>query len=52
MNNLINGLGIANSFGNPTYIPTTLVKEEIMNNYKYVLYSCGSLTKLDPTSHY
>jgi hypothetical protein len=31
---LIKKLGIENSLGNPTYNPTALTKEEILDNYK------------------
>ena len=33
---LIKELGIDNSLGNPTYTPTTLTKEEILDNHRYV----------------
>ena len=38
-------LGIANLVGNPTYTPTTLTKEEILNKHISVLYSFGISTK-------
>ena len=36
---LIKKLGIDNSLGNPTYTPTTLTKEEILDNHRSVLCS-------------
>ena len=44
---LIQELGIDNSLGNPTYMytPTTLTKEEILDNHKSVLRSFGISTK-------
>jgi hypothetical protein len=36
---LIKELGIHNSLGNPTYTPTTLTKEEILDNHRSVLCS-------------
>ena len=42
---LIKELGIDNSLGNPTYTPTTLTKEEIMDNHRFVLCSFGISTK-------
>jgi hypothetical protein len=33
--------------GNPTYTPTTLTKEEILDNHRSVLYSFGISTKDD-----
>ena len=42
---LIKELGIDNSFGNPTYSPTTLTKEDILDNHKSVLCSFGISTK-------
>jgi len=45
INCLINELGIDNSLGNPTYTPTTLTKEEILNNHRSVLCSFGISTK-------
>jgi hypothetical protein len=33
---LIKELGIDNSLGNPTYTPTTLTKEEILDNHRSV----------------
>ena len=38
---LIKELGIDNSLGNPTYTPTTLTKEEILDNHRSVLCSFG-----------
>jgi N-methylhydantoinase B/oxoprolinase/acetone carboxylase alpha subunit len=38
-------LGIDNSRGNPTYTPTTLTKEEILENHRSVLCSFGISTK-------
>jgi hypothetical protein len=38
---LIKKLGIDNSLGNPTYTPTTLTKEEILDNHRSVLCSFG-----------
>jgi len=42
---LIKELGIDTSVGNPTYTPTTLTKEEVLNNHRSVLYSFGISTK-------
>jgi hypothetical protein len=42
---LIKELGIDNSLGNPRYTPTTLAKEEIMENHRSVLCSFGILIK-------
>jgi hypothetical protein len=42
---LITELGIDTSVGNPTYTPTTLTKEEILDNHRSVLYSFGISTK-------
>ena len=42
---LIKELGIDNSLGNPTYTPTTLTKEEILDNHRSVLCSFGISTK-------
>ena len=42
---LIKELGIDNSVGNPTYTPTTLTKEEILDNHRSVLCSFGISTK-------
>jgi hypothetical protein len=47
---LIKELGIDNSLGNSTYTPTTLTKEEILDNHSSVLYYFGISTvdeKLD-----
>ena len=41
---LIKELGIDNSLGNPTYTPTTLTKEEIMEKHRSVLCSFGIST--------
>jgi hypothetical protein len=41
---LIKELGIDNSLGNPTYTPTTLTKEEILDNHRSVLCSFGIST--------
>jgi hypothetical protein len=41
---LIKELGIDNSLGNPTYTPTTLTKEEIMERHRSVLCSFGIST--------
>jgi hypothetical protein len=38
-------LGIANLVGNPTYTPTTLAREQILDNHRPVLYSFGISTK-------
>jgi hypothetical protein len=38
---LVKELGIDNSLGNSTYTPTTLTKEEILNNHRSVLCSFG-----------
>jgi hypothetical protein len=42
---LIKELGIDNSLGNPAYTPTTLTKEEILDNHRSVLCSFGISTK-------
>ena len=42
---LIKELGIDSSFGNPTVTPTTLTKEEILDNHRSVLSSSGISTK-------
>ena len=42
---LIKELGIGNSLGSPTYIPTTLTKEEILDNRRSVFCSFGISTK-------
>jgi hypothetical protein len=42
---LIKELGIDNSVGNPTYTPTTITKEEILDNHRSILYSFGISTK-------
>jgi hypothetical protein len=42
---LIKEVGIANSLGNPTYTPTTLTKEEILDNHRSVLCVFGISTK-------
>jgi hypothetical protein len=42
---LIKELGIDNSLCNPTYTPTTLTKEEILENHRSVLCSFGISTK-------
>jgi hypothetical protein len=42
---LIKKLGIDNSLDNPTYTPTTLTKEEILDNHRSVLCSFGISTK-------
>jgi hypothetical protein len=52
---LIKELGIDNSLGNPTYTPTTLAKEEILDNHRSVLCSFGISSKdeeLDQPSLY
>ena len=36
---LIKELGIGNLLGNPTYTPTTLTKDEILDNHRSVLCS-------------
>jgi hypothetical protein len=36
---LIKELGIDNSLGNPTYTPTTLTKEEILDNHRSFLWN-------------
>jgi hypothetical protein len=41
---LIKELGIGNSPDNPTYTPTTLTKEEILNNHGFRLCSFGIST--------
>jgi hypothetical protein len=42
---LIKELGIDTLVGNPIYTPTTLTKEEILDNHRSVLYSFGISTK-------
>ena len=42
---LIKELGIDNSLGNPTNTPTTLTKEEILDDHRSVLCSFGISTK-------
>ena len=42
---LIKELGIDNLLGQPTYSPTTLTKEDIMDNHRSVLCSFGISTK-------
>jgi hypothetical protein len=42
---LIKELGIDNSLGNPVYTPTTLTKEEILDNHRSVLCSFGISNK-------
>ena len=42
---LIKEVGIDNSLGNPTYTPTTLTKEEILDNHRSVLCFFGISTK-------
>ena len=42
---VITELGIHNSLGNPTYTPTTLTKEENLDNHRSVLCSFGISTK-------
>jgi hypothetical protein len=42
---LVKELDIDNSLGNPTFIPTTLTKEEILDNHRSVLCSFGISTK-------
>ena len=42
---LIKESGIATLVGNPTYTPTTLTKEEILDNHRSVLYSFGISAK-------
>ena len=42
---MIKELGIDNSLDNPTYTPTTLTKEEILDNHRSVLCSFGISTK-------
>jgi hypothetical protein len=52
---LIKELGIDNSLVNPTHTPTTLTKEEILDNHRSVLCSFGISTKdeeLDLPSFY
>jgi hypothetical protein len=44
---LIKELGIHNSLGNPTYTPTTLAKEEILDKHRSVLCSCWISTKYE-----
>jgi len=48
---LIKELGIDTLVGNPTCTPTTLIKEEILDNHRSVLYSFGFSTKdVEPLS--
>jgi hypothetical protein len=42
---LMKEVGIENLLGNPTYTPTTLTKEEILDNHRSVLCSFGISTK-------
>jgi hypothetical protein len=52
---LIKELGIDTLVGNPTYIPTTLTKEEILDKHWSVLYYFGISTvdeELDLTALY
>jgi hypothetical protein len=42
---LIKELDIDNSLGNPTYTPTTVMTEEILDNHMSVLCSIGFSTK-------
>jgi len=42
---LIKELGIDNSLGNPTYTPTALTKEEILDKHRSILCSLGISTK-------
>ena len=42
---LIKELGIENSLGNPIYTPTTLTKEEILDNHTSILCSFGISAK-------
>jgi hypothetical protein len=42
---LIKELVIDNSLGKPTFTPTTITKEEIMDNHRFVLCSFGISTK-------
>jgi hypothetical protein len=42
---LMKELSIDNSLGTPTYTPTTLTKEEILDNHRSVLFSFGISTK-------
>jgi hypothetical protein len=44
---LIKELSIDNSLGTPTYTPTTLTKEEILDNHRSVLFSFGISTKVE-----
>ena len=44
---LIKELGIDNSLGNPTYTPTTLTKEEILDNHR-----SGLCSELEFTSYF
>ena len=44
---LIKELGIDNLLGNPTYTPTTLTKEEILDNHRSVVCSFGISNKDD-----
>ena len=44
---LTRDLGIDNSLGNPTYILTTVTKEDIMNNHRSILCSPGISTKCE-----
>jgi hypothetical protein len=52
---MIKELGIGTLVGNPTYTPTTLTKEEKLDNLRSVLYSFGISTineELDVPSLY
>ena len=42
---MIKELGIDNSLGSPTYTPTTLTKQEILDNHRCVICSFGISTK-------
>ena len=44
---LIKELGIDNLLRNPTYTPTTLTKEEILDNHRSVVCSFGISTKAE-----
>jgi len=44
---LVEELGINNNTGNPTYTPTSLSKDEILSNHKFVISTFGLSVKDD-----
>jgi hypothetical protein len=42
-NCILNELGIYSTFGNPTYTPTALSKDKILQNHRSVLDTCNIL---------